>query len=76
MVPHSKLASKSPNNPLAYRGMPAQKGHNVSPSGVGICNTNCGRDGSESEAPSFRRILLFYFKQLKAEYILIVTGNV
>lgn len=49
MVPHSKLASKSPNNPLTYRGMPAQKGHNVSPSGEGICNTNCSKDGSESE---------------------------
>lgn len=49
MLPHSKLASKPPNNPLAYRCMPAQKGHNVSPSGVGICNTNYGKGGSESE---------------------------
>lgn len=59
--------------------MRAQKGHNVSPSGVGICNTNYGKDGSESEnnvLHPFCRILLFYFKQLMAEYILILTGNV
>lgn len=77
MVPHSKLAYKFPNNPLSYRGTCVHRRGTMSVHQEwGYVIPTTVKMVPRVKIMYRTPFVLFYLKQFKAEYTLILTGNV